>query len=222
MTPNESNRPLFSDAPVADPSTEATASREPSAATAVGPGPSHGETDTPESAPPESDSPESAPIAVDRAAGIRLWEDYAAARPAAVAASPEYTIESFGDSERLADELLGHVLTGRKRATSELVADFLSRGDDVPRIGSHWVACDGRGVPRIVIRSTELRIGPFATADEAFAADEGEDDLSLESWRHEHRRYWTRVSAAQGREWSEDEEIVFERFAVVWPPELAD
>ena len=151
-----------------------------------------------------------------------MWQEYAAAFPEAVAACPEYTIEHFGDSPRLADELLSHVLSGRKRATSELVTDFVARGDEVPRIGSHWIACDGRGVPQIIIRSTELRLGPFASADAAFAADEGEDDLSLESWQREHRRYWTRVSAAQGREWSEDEDIVFERFTVVWPPQHAD
>jgi uncharacterized protein YhfF len=121
-------------------------------------------------------------------------------------------------SKRLANELLGVVLSGRKRATSELVADFVARGDQVPRIGSHWIACDGEGLPRIIIRSTELRIGRIASADTAFARDEGEDDLTLEGWQREHRRYWTRVSAA-GREWSEDDEIVFERFKVVWPPE---
>ncbi|MFG6445729.1 ASCH domain-containing protein [Microbacterium sp. P07] len=151
-----------------------------------------------------------------------MWAAYSHARPDAVAASPEYTIEHFGDSRRLADELLAHVIEGTKRATSELVADFLARGDAVPRIGSHWMACDGLGVPRIIIRSIELRIGTFATADAAFAADEGEDDLSLDSWRREHRIYWTRVAAAQGRVWSETEEIVFERFSVVWPPEHAD
>lgn len=114
------------------------------------------------------------------------------------------------------------MLSGRKRATAELVADFLARGDEVPRIGSHWIACDSTGAPRIVIRSTELRVGPFASADAAFARDEGEDDLSLESWRTQHRIYWERVSAARGAVWSEGDEIVFERFAVVWPPEHAD
>ncbi|WP_338021646.1 ASCH domain-containing protein [Arthrobacter roseus] len=139
-----------------------------------------------------------------------------------MSASPEYTVERFGDSQRLANELLENVLSGRKRATAELVADFIARGDQVPRIGSHWIACDGQGVPRIVIRSTELRIGSFGSADAAFASDEGEDDLSLTSWQREHRNYWKRVSAAQGREWSENDEIVFERFAVVWPPQHAD
>ena len=158
----------------------------------------------------------------DIAAAERMWNAYAAARPEAVAGYPEYTVEHFGDSKRLADELLGLVLSGTKRATAELIADFLARGDQLPRIGSHWIACDGGGTPRIIIRSTELRIGPFSSVDATFAADEGEDDGSLESWQHEHRRYWTRVSAARGREWSEDDEIVFERFSVTWPPEHAD
>lgn len=151
-----------------------------------------------------------------------MWGAYAAAHPEAVAGSPEYTVEHFGDTKRLANELLGIVLNGRKRATAELVADFIARGDQVPRIGSHWIACDGNGLPRIIIRSTELRVGPFTSADSAFAREEGEDDMTLESWQREHRRYWTRVSAAAGREWSEDDEIVFERFEVVWPPEHAD
>lgn len=151
-----------------------------------------------------------------------MWQEYAAAHPDALAASPEHTVEHFGDSVRLADALLELVLTGRKRATAELVADFLERGDPVPRIGTHWIACDGRGTPRIVIRSVELRVGPFSSADAAFAADEGEDDGSLESWQREHRRYWQRTAAARGAAWSEHDEIVFERFAVVWPPEHAD
>lgn len=151
-----------------------------------------------------------------------MWDEYATAFPEAAGACPEYTIEHFGDSPRLADELLQHVVTGRKRATSELVAAFVASGEGIPRIGSHWIACDGRGVPRVVVRSVELRIGDFASADAAFAWDEGEDDRSLESWQREHRRYWTRTCAAEGREWSDREEIVFERFRVVWPPEHAD
>ncbi|MEU2203756.1 ASCH domain-containing protein [Microbacterium oleivorans] len=169
-----------------------------------------------------SESLSSAAFPLDRDAADRMWADYRAAHPAAAAAGPEYTVEHFGDSPRLADQLLDAVLNGPKRATSELVAEFFEHGDQLPRIGSHWIACDGTGAPRIIIRSTELRVGAFASADAAFAFDEGEDDRSLESWQREHRRYFTRVAAARGAEWSEDDEIVFERFAVVWPPEHAD
>ncbi|HCJ49589.1 MAG TPA: ASCH domain-containing protein [Microbacterium sp.] len=164
----------------------------------------------------------SAALPLDRPAADRMWEAYRAARPRAVTAGPDYTVEHFGDSARLADELLEIVLSGRKRATSELVDDFIARGDAMPRIGSHWIACDSTGAPRILIRSVELRVGAFDSVDAEFAAAEGEDDLSLESWQREHRRYWTRVAAARGAVWSEEDEIVFERFAVVWPPEHAD
>lgn len=97
----------------------------------------------------------------DLVAAAALWEGYAAAHPDVVTACPDHTVERFGDSEELADELLGLVLAG-------------------------------------------------------------EGDLSLESWRREHRRCWTRSCAARGESWSQDQEIVLDRFVVVWPPEHAD
>ncbi|MFI8632896.1 ASCH domain-containing protein [Microbacterium sp. NPDC077663] len=169
-----------------------------------------------------SESLSSAAFPLDRAAADRMWADYRAAHPAAAAAGSEYTVEHFGDSPRLADQLLEAVISGPKRATAELVAEFTTHGDELPRIGGHWIACDGTGAPRIIIRSTELRVGQFGSVDAAFAYDEGEDDRTLESWQREHRRYFTRVAAARGAVWSEEDEIVFERFSVVWPPEHAD
>ncbi|QCB95103.1 ASCH domain-containing protein [Cellulomonas shaoxiangyii] len=148
-----------------------------------------------------------------------MWADYVAAHPHA--AGDEYVVDRFGDSAALSDELLAVVLSGRKRATAELVSEFAARAERLPRIGSHWVACDGAGRPRAVLRSTELRIATFGQVDERFAYDEGEDDRTLASWRREHRRYWERTVARRGGTWSEDDEIVLERFSVVWPPEHA-
>lgn len=160
---------------------------------------------------------------VDEVAARRMWDAYAAAYPAAVAACADHTVERFGDHPRLADELLGLVLSGRKRATAERVAEYAAAGEQPPRVGSHWIACDASGAPRAVLRSVELRIATFGEVDAAFAFDEGEDDRTLESWRTEHRRYWTRVGEAGGRPFDEErDEIVLERFRVVWPPEHAD
>lgn len=161
--------------------------------------------------------------AIDSSAAGLLWSEYAAACPEAVRLCPDYTVERFGDSAALADELLRAVTEGDKRATSELADEYLAAGDSLPRIGSHWIACDGAGAPRVVLRTVELRLGTFSSADEAFARDEGEDDRSLTSWQAEHRKYWTRVRARRGLEWTEADEVVFERFQVVWPPpRLAD
>ncbi|GGC08551.1 ASCH domain-containing protein [Cellulomonas carbonis] len=155
-------------------------------------------------------------------AAERMWAEYAAARPAQAAAGPEHVADHFGDSVELSAELLGLVLSGAKRATAALASDFPAHGEPLPRIGSHWVACDGDGAPVVVLRTTELRLGPIDSVDDAFAHDEGEDDRTRASWLEGHRRYWTRVCAARGEAFDEAEDVVFERFEVVWPPEHAD
>ncbi len=159
---------------------------------------------------------------IDRAAAEAMWRAYADAHPEAVAATDDRTVEYFGDSPALADELLSLVLDGTKRATAALVVEFIAEGEALPRIGSHWIACDGAGAPRAVLRSTEFRLATFDEVDERFAFDEGEDDRTLATWREGHRRYWERTAAARGDTWSPEQEIVLERFTVVWPPEHRD
>ena len=114
------------------------------------------------------------------------------------------------------------MLAGTKRATAGLVVDFAHAGEPLPRIGGHWIACDSAGQPRAILRTTELRLGPLATVDDAFAWDEGEGDRTRASWLAAHLAYFTRTLDARGSAWSDDLDVVFERFAVVWPPEVAD
>ncbi|MFE6964153.1 ASCH domain-containing protein [Agromyces sp. NPDC057679] len=158
---------------------------------------------------------------IDHAAALAMWAEYRAAHPTIATDAEEPSAERFGDHPELTDELLGLVLDGTKRATATLVAEFEAEGQALPRVGSHWIACDSTGAPRVILRSTELRVGPFTSVDAAFAYDEGEDDRSLASWRENHARYWRRAAAAIGIEWTEQHEVVFERFSVVWPPEAA-
>lgn len=156
----------------------------------------------------------------DEAAAARLWQEYLAAHPEQAWDVP--TVEHFGDSAPLADELLALVLQGTKRATATLLADFAAEDQLPPRVGSHWIACDGAGRPRVVLRSVELRVGPVHSVDDAFAWDEGEDDRTRATWLEQHLRFWRRTCAARGVELDEASEVVFERLRVVWPPEHAD
>lgn len=161
------------------------------------------------------------PVRVDRDAGLAMWAEYRAAHPEAPT-DDDVVVECFGDSPELADELIAFVVDGPKRATAGLVAEYAADGDALPRIGSHWVACDGSGRPRAVLRTTELRLGPVSSVDPQFAWDEGEYERTLESWLEGHRRYWRRSCERIGMEYSDDLEVCFERFRVVWPPDLAD
>lgn len=153
---------------------------------------------------------------VDHAAAAALWEAYRAAHPDRATDPEPPSVEVFGDHPELTDELLDLVLAGTKRATASLVAEFAAEEQPLPRIGSHWIACDSTGRPRVILRSTELRLATFDDVDERFAHDEGEGDRTLESWRDGHRRYWQRTTPALGFEWTEQLEILLERFEVAW------
>ena len=157
---------------------------------------------------------------LDLAAAGRMWADYVAAHPDR--SSPQPESERFGDSPELADELLDLVMQGPKRATAGAVADYRHAGEELPRIGAHWIVHDGTRAPQVILRNTELRIGPLDSVDDAFAWDEGENDRSRASWLDAHTRFFRRTLGRIGVEFHEGIEVVFERFRVVWPPELAD
>lgn len=163
-------------------------------------------------------------IVVDRAAVRAAWLDLCARtgiHPAALGA-----VEHLGDGPAMADELLGLVLDGRERATAGLARDLDGTGgggggageqggSGPPVVGGYWLLVDGRGAPRCVVRTTELRTGLLADVDEAFAHDEGEGDRTRAWWLAAHRRFFARRAARDGVPFDEDVDLVaFERFEV--------
>jgi uncharacterized protein YhfF len=112
---------------------------------------------------------------------------------------------AFGDSPRLADELLELVVKGVKTATCST--------EDEPNTstpGERWVVLDGSGTPRCVIETVEVSYRRYSEVDAAFAHDEGEGDRSLDYWRDAHRRYFGRLG-----KFSEDMMLMCERFRLI-------
>ena len=154
-------------------------------------------------------------IVADQEAADQMWDDYCEATHA----DPESleAIEHFGDSPRMADELLALVLDGPKRATAGLASDYTEADEPLPEPGNHWIVVDGRGSPRCILKTMDVRVGLLKSVDEQFAWDEGEGDRTRESWLKEHRRFFVRQLKQSGRRFREDRDlIVFERFDVVW------
>lgn len=128
----------------------------------------------------------------------------------------------FGDTAELASDLVDEMLNGTKRATAGLVAEMEADGDKLPEEGDLWTVVDGSGEPRLVIRTLEIRRAPFHEADEAFAWDEGEGDRSFTWWRDAHLDYFRRSCRRISIHFSEDLEVLFERFDVLWPKNAAE
>lgn len=146
-----------------------------------------------------------------------MTPDEAAAWLRARSGHPVVDAFAFGDSPGLADELLGFIRGGTKRATAGAVAEAVEEAEagrgPFPAPGMFWGVLDGGGVPRFVIETVEVRTGPLDSVDPAFAWDEGEYDRTLESWLEAHRRFFRR----QGVDDPDHLDVLFERFRVVWP-----
>ena len=146
-----------------------------------------------------------------------LWREFLLSGTVAAseAAGASYSSWAFGDSAALADRLLDCVISGSKRATCGSLDGYQARGESVPVVGEYSVVCDGSGSARCVLQTTEIRIVAFEDVDAAFAADEGEGDRSLESWRSGHTAYFERELTSLGLKTSPRMPLVCERFALL-------
>lgn len=125
-------------------------------------------------------------------------------------------VEPFGDSRELADELLALVVDGPKRATAAALADLEQDETALPVPGGMSIATDGQGRARAVLRTTDVRVGPLSSVDDAFAWDEGEGDRTRRTWLADHEDFFERFLPTIGLAFEPDMLTVFERFEVLY------
>ena len=165
---------------------------------------------------------------IDSDSALSLWRAYLEAQGFKESDVAKPVIECFGDSAELAEELLDAVRYGDKRATSSMANEYVYWGEQPPKAGNYWVICDGEGKAQIIVHTDSVELSSFYEVDAEFAAAEGEGDRSLENWRSEHAKFWTRTHQAMGMTWTPEltempgHEVIQERFSIVWPAELAD
>ena len=132
------------------------------------------------------------------------------------------TVDQFGDSPELADELLDYVVHGEKRATASSHDAYLVDDEPIPFVGMWSVILDGAGRPRAILRTTEVRVGPMSSVDDRFAWDEGEGDRSRDTWLADHTAFFSRELSSIGLEFHPEIPVVFERFELVYAETPAD
>jgi uncharacterized protein YhfF len=130
------------------------------------------------------------PIDTDQVA--RFWTRFLAAGLVDPSTPLPETVEPFGDSAELADELVELVVNGPKRATAGALIDYELEGAPLPQPGTIWIVTDGAGRARAVLCTTEVRIGPLTSVDESFAWDEGEGERTREWWLAAHQEFFRR------------------------------
>jgi uncharacterized protein YhfF len=143
-----------------------------------------------------------------------FWAECCKARPDLDPAT-SYASWYFCDNRECANKLAALVLAGIKRGTTCLAID--PEDDRLPVVGDVTVVTDYDGDPQCVIRLTDVQIKRFADVDEQFAFDEGEGDRSLEYWKQAHRKFFSRRCAELRTEFSDELDVVCQRFEVLYP-----
>lgn len=123
---------------------------------------------------------------------------------------------AFGADPAQADRLLELVLAGTKTATASALWDYEAGDEPLPEPGEMSIILDGRGHPRALVVTTEVRVVPFDQVDEGHAFAEGEGDRSLAYWRRVHRDFFME-HAAHDRGFVDDMPVVLEHFTVLVP-----
>lgn len=131
-----------------------------------------------------------------------------------------YTAWQFGYGEEQGDRLLEYVLHGPKRATTGALWAYEHDNEPIPVTGTFSVILDGRGHARCIIRTSSVEVLSFDEVGEEHAWDEGEGDRSLTYWREGHWPYFVREMESMGRVAVPEMPVVFERFDVVYAPEI--
>jgi uncharacterized protein YhfF len=127
-----------------------------------------------------------------------------------------YQVWYFGNSEKMAKELAGLVISGKKKATASLF-EFNEKHPEVAPIDDGYsVITDFDSNPLCVIQTPEIRHLPFNEVDAEFAFDEGEGDQTLADWRDGHWKYFTKEAAENELEFNEKSLIACERFNLLW------
>jgi len=98
---------------------------------------------------------------------------------------------TFGNSQKLCDELLKLVRKGQKTATCGALREFGPDRDAMPVVGRQDIALNWDGTPALILETLEVTQVRFCDVDESFAPAEGENN-DLEGWQRDHRRYFER------------------------------
>ena len=125
------------------------------------------------------------------------------------------TVFHFELTEKLANELLALVFKGQKKATASSLNSYEIENEDLPKVGDYNIVTSWDGIPRCVIKTTEVTLVPFKDMTYELCSKEGEDD-NLESWREGTMRFFIAEGKEMGYQFTEDLVVVFEEFAVVY------
>lgn len=126
-----------------------------------------------------------------------------------------YECFHFDLTEKTANGLLNLVLAGIKKATASSLFYFEKNNIPLPTVGEYSIITDWSGIPRCIIKTTQVQTVLFKDMIYEICKREGEDD-TLKSWQDNHIKFFTEEGKIEGYSFSWEMPVVFEDFEVVY------
>lgn len=135
--------------------------------------------------------------------------------------TPENTNKTFEawhfcNNEKDANELADLAKKGVKKATTGLLKSYQIESDPLPIPGDYHIVTYWDKSAACIIQVLEVEILPFRDVTPRHAAIEGEGDGSLQYWREGHLKFYNEEAKEYNFEFTEDLEVVFMIFEVVY------
>ena len=130
-----------------------------------------------------------------------------------------FVVRRMGNAPAICETLLGLVTSGEKTGLFSRPEELAAAGL-TPAPGDYVVFTDYDGRPRCLVRMEECRQLKFSEVGAEHTACESPAARDPDVWRDIHRRYWTPMLAAEGRAFTEDIPVLFQRFRLLYsePP----
>lgn len=125
--------------------------------------------------------------------------------------------EYFCADEYNANECARLVNIGKKTASCSLKEAWDIDNEPYPKVGQLTVVANWEQQPVCIIQLTEVSIAKFNEVTPEFAMAEGEGDGSYEWWRQAHINFFTNYAKTIKCKFTEESELILERFVKVYP-----
>jgi uncharacterized protein YhfF/catechol 2,3-dioxygenase-like lactoylglutathione lyase family enzyme len=147
-------------------------------------------------------------------ATINFWNDF-------VTKFPKYEHHSIPVSDHFCNDKINTdicadlVLKGVKQASCGLKIMYDLKKEFFPEINQLTIITNWDHQPICVVKTIDLSFRKFKDIDSKWAESEGEGDQSLKQWKETHRDYFQKQLDDLGLVFTEEVELICERFEVV-------
>lgn len=144
-------------------------------------------------------------------ASQRYWDEYWELKSQEKPKS-NVTAWQFGGNPNYLAQL---VIDGIKTATCSAMVFYEIEQEPMPASGDYSVILNSNDEPVAIIKTVDVQIMPMNEVPEEFAIAEGEGDRTYRYWKEVHEEFFTKELQKLGLNFSEDIQLVCERFVLV-------